>query len=109
MNKASRTETKPEGLHICPQCRSDLVQPVRWEQAEQRNRWRLWRRCPECEWDGVGIYGEAEIDAYDETLDEGADEVSRELDELARERMRDLTEAFSAALAADLITADDFR
>ena len=40
------------GLHVCPECRSDLVQPVAWEQVATGNEWRLWRRCPECEWAG---------------------------------------------------------
>lgn len=112
MNEASRTEAKakpPEGLHLCPDCGSDLVQPTRWEQGEERGLWRLWRRCPECEWTSVGTFGEREIDAYDEALDDGAEALACELEELEREGMRDLTEAFATALQADLIDADDFR
>lgn len=110
MKEASHTQTKVGGgLHLCPQCGSDLVQPTRWEQAGQRGQWRLWRRCPECEWRCDGIHGEGEIDAYDEALDDGAEALACELEELERERMRDVTEVFTAALAADLITADDFR
>jgi len=109
MHKASRTTTKTEaGLHVCTECGSNLVQPTRWEQTAKRGHWRLWRRCPECEWRSDGIHGEAEIDAFDEALDDGAEALAVELRELEHEGMRAIAETFAAALAADLITADDF-
>jgi hypothetical protein len=110
MRNASRTETKAgTGLHVCPGCGSNLVQPTRWEQTASRSHWRLWRRCPECEWRTDGVYGEREIDAYDEVLDDGTEAVATKLEELERERMLQLAEAFATALDADLIGADDFR
>jgi hypothetical protein len=81
---------------------------VRWEQTESREHWRLWRRCPECEWRDDGVHGEREIDAYDERLDDGTEVLAGKLAELERESMRRVVESFAAALAADLITADDF-
>jgi hypothetical protein len=109
MNNASRTETKiGTGLHVCPECGSQLVQPTRWEQTAKRGHWRLWRRCPECEWRCDGIHGESEIDAFDEALDDGAEALASELAELERESMQRIVEVFSTALKADLITADDF-
>jgi hypothetical protein len=110
MHKASHTGTRVDtGLHVCPECGSKLVQPTRWEQTAKRGHWRLWRRCPECEWFLDGIHGEAEIDAFDEALDDGAEALAAELQELERESMRQIAESFTIALAADLITADDFR
>lgn len=110
MKETSRIESKAAtGLHLCPQCGSSLVQPTRWEQTAKRGHWRLWRRCPECEWRNDGIFGEREIDAFDEALDDGAETLNHELEELERESMRGVVEVFTAALAADLITADDFR
>lgn len=110
MHRASRTKTKvEEGLHVCAECGSKLVQPTRWEQTAKRGHWRLWRRCPECEWCCDGIHGEHEIDAFDEVLDDGAEALAAELHELERECMREIAECFSTALADDLITADDFR
>lgn len=110
MDHVSRTGTKTEaGLHVCPECSSKLVQPTRWEQTEKRGQWRLWRRCPECEWCRDGVHGEAEIDAFDEALDDGAEALAAELQELELEGMRVIVESFTRALAADLITADDFR
>jgi hypothetical protein len=110
MSNASRTDTsKSTGLHVCPRCGSKLVQPTCWEQSSQRGHWRLWRRCPECEWCGDSVHGEREIDAYDEELDDGTEALASKLEELERESMRQVAEAFATALSADLITADDFR
>ena len=109
MGNASRTETsRATGLHVCPKCGSRLVQPTCWEQAGKRGHWRLWRRCPECEWCHDDVHGEREIDAYDEELDLGARALSDELKALEREHMEWVAETFASALAADLITADDF-
>jgi hypothetical protein len=109
MNRVSHTRSKADGgLHVCPRCSSSLVQPTRWEQTAKRGHWRLWRRCPECEWRCDGIHGEREIDAFDEKLDDGAEALASELAEFERECLREIADAFSTALAADLITADDF-
>jgi hypothetical protein len=110
MSHPSRTSTvKPTGLHVCPACGSRLVQPTGWEQAGDRGHWRLWRRCPECEWSGDSVHGEGEIDAFDEELDGGTETLVGELEALEREGMERVAAAFATALAADLIGADDFR
>lgn len=96
-------------MHVCPECGSCLVQPTCWEQAGDRTHWRVWRRCPECEWSCESVHGEREIDAYDEQLDIGADELAEELRALERANMADMIEAFVVGLEADLIAADDFR
>ena len=103
-----QTETD-QGLHICPACRSDLVQPTCWEQTAERSQWRLWRRCPECGWETDAIHGEREIDAFDEELDRGADALNEALKTLERECMENVAESFATALRDDLITADDFK
>lgn len=109
MRNAGRQETRIEpGLHVCPACGSHLVQPVSWEQAEERGHWHLLRRCPECEWRGQGTHGEVHIEAYDLELDSGTEELDHGLRVLARENMERLTESFTRALYADLITAEDF-
>jgi hypothetical protein len=110
MDAASHTQAKLEaGLHVCVGCGSGLVQPTRWEQAGDRGHWRLWRRCPECEWNGSAIHGEREIDAYDEVLDAGTEKMNMILKQIERENMQWVADSFTAALEADLITADDFR
>jgi hypothetical protein len=96
------------GLHVCPECSSCLVQPMRWEQGGGEGSWKLWRRCPECEWEGSSVHGESEIDDYDEQLDFGTRELAGELKTLERANMEQAAEIFVAALAADLIGPDDF-
>jgi hypothetical protein len=103
----NRTQ-EAKALHICPECGSELVQPTCWEQAGDRTRWRVWRRCPECEWFCQGVHGEREIDAFDEQLDLGAQELAGELKALEQSNMAAMAEAFVVALGADLIGADDF-
>jgi hypothetical protein len=111
MESTSHTpaKSKTEGLHVCGGCGSGLVQPTRWEQGVDRGRWRLWRRCPECGWSCDAVHGEREIDAYDEELDAGTQALTGVLRQLARENMQHMADSFTVALAADLITADDFR
>jgi len=85
-----------------------MVQPLAWKQADDRTCWRVWRRCPECDWRDDSVHSEAAIDAYDEQLDRGAHELAAELRELERANMIELAATFAAALDADLIGADDF-
>ena len=84
------------------------MQPTCWEQAERRGCWRIWRRCPECEWHCDSVHGEREIDAYDLELDYGTAELAGELEDMERESMEQLAVALSTALASDLISAEDF-
>jgi hypothetical protein len=109
MRDAHAPQTKiAAGLHVCPHCKSSLVQPTCWEQAGDRGHWRLWRRCPECEWRSNEVHAEAEIDAFDEELDLGTRALSDVLKTLEHENMEFVVETFAMALDADLITADDF-
>jgi hypothetical protein len=109
MRNASASKTaNVAGLHVCPHCASPLVQPTCWEQTDDRGHWRLWRRCPECEWLSNEVHGEAEIDAFDEELDLGTRALSEVLKALEHENMQFIADTFAAALGADLITADDF-
>lgn len=110
MSDASHTQTKvAPGLHICLECGSGLVQPTCWEQTADRGHWRLWRRCPECEWSCDAVHSEREIEAYDEELDRGTETLSGDLKALEREGMERMAESFATALSGDLITAEDFR
>ena len=110
MRNASVSQMKTlAGLHVCPRCASRLVQPTCWEQTGDRGQWRLWRRCPECEWHCDEVHGEAEIDAFDEELDVGTRALTEVLKELEHENMQFVADTLAAALEADLISADDFR
>lgn len=107
MSTGQGTEVS-EGLHVCPECKSHLVQPTCWEQAREEGRWRIWRRCPECEWQADAVHGEREIDLFDEQLDFGTRELAEELKDLQRSNMQHVVDTFVAALEADLIGPDDF-
>ena len=103
----TRTQKAPQ-LHLCPGCGSDLVQPVAWEQVASKDEWRLWRRCPECEWNGDDVHGESQIDEYDEQLDFGTRELAEELRSLQLANMKEAVDRFIAALHSDLILPEDF-
>lgn len=109
MPEPGANETVDRTLHICPQCESKLVQPVSWQQEGDRYQWRVWRRCPECEWACEAVHGVEAIDAYDEQLDLGSQELADELRALEHSNMSEMAESFIQAMAGDLITADDFR
>jgi predicted RNA-binding Zn-ribbon protein involved in translation (DUF1610 family) len=108
MGEPGTNKTADHSLHLCPECGSSLVQPTCWEQESDRSYWRVWRRCPECEWRGEGLHDEITIDAYDEHLDHGSHELAEELRTLQHSNMRELADVFIAALQRDLIGADDF-
>ncbi len=104
---ASGKSTSPS-LHVCARCGSGLVQPTCWEQVSDRTRWRVWRRCPECEWTGSSVHSTVEIDAFDEQLDAGASTLAEELRSMEHANMTTMVEVFLVALHDDLIGADDF-
>ena len=105
----SYNRTANRSLHVCPECGSDLVQPTRWKQQEdERTNWRVWRRCPECEWTSDDVHNEVEIDVFDEQLDLGAHELADELRALEHANMSEMASSFITALSQDLIGADDF-
>jgi len=107
--KSRKAQTKRAALHVCPDCGSDLVQPVAWEQVGgSGNEWRLWRRCPECEWHGDDVHGESAIDDYDEQLDFGTRELAEELRALQQSNMEEAADRFIVALQTDLILPEDF-
>jgi len=109
MDAGKGQATTALGLHVCPECDSPLVQPTCWEQTRQEGHWRIWRRCPECEWCVDGVHSEREIDHYDEQLDSGTRELADELKAFERANMEHVVETFVAALEADLIGPEDFR
>ena len=94
-------------LHVCPECRSDLVHPMEWAPVDTC-RWRVELRCPECEWRSVGVHGQAALDRFDEVLDAGADQMVADLRRLQRSNMEDELLRFNLALEGDLILPEDF-
>jgi hypothetical protein len=99
--------TAPADLHVCPECASELVYPVDWQEAG-RTSWEVSLRCPNCEWTHTGTYGEETIQHFDETLDHGTEELVSDLRELTRSNMEDDVARFIAALTADYVLPEDF-
>jgi hypothetical protein len=102
-----REKPAPTGLHVCPTCSSELVQPVSWAEAEN-HRWELLLECPNCGWHEEGIYDRDQVDQLEEKLDDGLAEMLGDLQRLAQANMAEDIDRFCAALDADLILPEDF-
>lgn len=100
-------QASPRGLHICPGCDSELVQPIAWSESPD-GRWDLLLSCPNCWWETEGTYTEEQVHALEEELDEGLADMLRDLQRLTQANMADQLERFAAALRADLILPEDF-
>ena len=94
-------------LHICPDCDQGLVYPVQWEEASPTH-WEVQLRCPNCEWNAVGLYDQETVDRFDERLDHGTEALVRDLKRLTRANMEEEVERFSSALGSDAIWPMDF-
>jgi len=94
-------------LHECPECESQLVYPVAWEEAEGSG-WEVSLRCPNCEWAVSDTFDEELIQRFDETLDRGTEALVADLRQLTRANMEDDVERFIAALNAEYVLPEDF-
>jgi hypothetical protein len=95
------------GLHRCPDCASDLVQPVTWAEASE-DCWELVLSCPNCRWCDGGVYTHAEVADLEERLDDGLADMLEDLQRLAKANMADEMDRFIAALRDDHILPEDF-
>lgn len=102
-----RTERSRTGMHACPDCESELVQPVNWHEQGD-GHWHVELRCPECEWWGRDSYSQSEVDTYDEELDRGGQELIEDLRTITQANMEEEAERFALALASDSILPEDF-
>ena len=94
-------------LHVCRECRSELVYPTEWEEAGPEC-WRVALRCPNCEWSVSGVFPQDLVDRFDERLDEGTEQVVGDLRELMRANMTEEIDRFVAALDAGALLPEDF-
>ncbi len=95
------------GLHICPQCGSHLVQPTSWNEAAE-GCWELALECPNCWWSTEGLYQREEVYALEERLDDGLGDMLDDLKRLTHANMADQIDRFVAALESDLVLPEDF-
>jgi hypothetical protein len=95
------------GLHVCPDCHSDLVQPVDWSEAPN-GCWNLALNCPNCDWYAEGLYTQDQVRELEDRLDEGLADMLRDLQRLTQANMADQIDRFVTALYADQILPEDF-
>lgn len=96
-----------DGLHVCPECASHLVQPLNWREASH-GFWELTLHCPNCEWLDEGIFEQSQIDALEENLDDGLTAMLSDLRRLTQSNMAEEIERFVSALESDLVLPEDF-
>lgn len=99
--------TTPADLHVCPECRSELVYPVAWQEAGHSS-WEVSLRCPNCEWTLTSVYDDDAVQRFDETLDHGTEALVADLRQLTRANMEDHVERFVSALRAGHVLPEDF-
>ncbi len=95
------------GLHVCPDCSSDLVQPIDWSEAPD-DCWNLLLNCPNCNWYTEGLYSADQVRELEDQLDEGLADMLRDLQRLTQANMADQIDRFVNALYADQILPEDF-
>jgi hypothetical protein len=95
------------GLHFCPQCSADCVNPARTEPIDD-DSWAVTLRCGACAHTRDVVIGNAEAARFDRDLDRGCAVIARSLEALERERMTDWADAFIGAVRRGLVDADDF-
>jgi hypothetical protein len=103
----SLDEPTGPGLHACPECQSELVQPVLWGETAS-GFWELTLHCPNCEWLTEGVFDQDQVDEFEERLDEGLAEMLADLRRLTQANMAEEVDRFTAALQTDLILPEDF-
>jgi hypothetical protein len=94
-------------LHVCPECRSELVDLVEWEDVGAP-AWRVVLRCPECETCRQGVLSEAPVDALVGELRRGRDALARDYELMWRANMSAEIDRFVTALHADGLLPEDF-
>jgi len=94
-------------LHVCPECSSELVYPVAWEESDE-TRWEVSLRCPNCEWTLTDIFEEDAIQRFDDTLDQGTEALVADLRQLTRANMEEAVERFASALHGGHVLPEDF-
>ena len=95
------------GPHVCPACRAPFVTPT---EAFEVDEWHfaVALHCPNCGWEGAGVYDDEALERFDIGLDEGTRTLLTALERLAHANARDDFERFIAALRADAVLPEDF-
>ena len=105
--ESARVSLPARELHVCAECDSGLVYPAAWEEAGPES-WRVELRCPNCEWSAVGVFSQDRVDAFDERLDEGTEQLVSDLKQLMHANMSEEIDRFVTALDAEAVLPEDF-
>lgn len=96
-----------DGLHVCPACRSKLVQACAWDDAAEGRR-RIELRCPDCGWRGAGAFIQILVARLEDELERGTAALVADLRRLAHANMADEVDGFVAALHGGHVLPMDF-
>ena len=94
-------------LVCCESCGSRFVHPQSWSERPD-GRLRLGLRCGECRGETVGDYDPSVVAEYDRVLADARLELRALYLAVVRSNMQEEAHTLRAALALDLICADDF-
>jgi hypothetical protein len=106
-----RREPQPaepfQDLHVCFECESGLVYPMEWEEAGTEN-WSVLLHCPNCDLFREGVFCQDTVEAFDEELDRGVEQLAGDYRRLMHANMAEEIERFIGALHAGAIAPEDF-
>ena len=94
-------------IGTCRGCESALVYPPTGRKPAT-DHWELTLRCPECESVTTGVFDQPLVEAFEEQLDLGTEQLVADLRRLAQANMEDAVTRFASALEADAILPMDF-
>jgi hypothetical protein len=94
-------------LHVCADCRSELVYPLDWSEEGPRH-WRIVLRCPECESRREGVFEHHDVELFDDERERGAVMLFEDLQRVTHLNMAEEADSLAKALELDLVTAEDF-
>lgn len=94
-------------MNHCPECHSDLVYPVAWEESAE-DCWLIERRCPNCEWRETDEFHQTEVEEFDDALNDGTEDLLASLRQFSRANMESDVEKMITALDGDHIHPMDF-
>jgi hypothetical protein len=92
--------------HVCRGCRMPLVQAQRV--VAELSRWRVYLRCPSCDWTAEQLLDETGLRRLDEEIERGTQELIVAMRHTTDVNMREYVARFVSALAADAIVPADF-
>jgi hypothetical protein len=103
---SATTHRSPKAPHLCQACAQPFVQLD--DLAPAGRRWRVRLHCSNCGLESLELLDRKTLDRLDEELDRELEELWVALEVLTSENLREYTDRFVTALAADAILPEDF-